>query len=294
MDICMNPRFKIPARPLIVYTDLDGTLMDHDDYSFQAAVPALQRLEQLNVPIIPVTSKTLAELEVLNRELGLKGPCIAENGGLIAFPADYFETPPPLQSVGQYEVEFLSPDYTTILDMLADLRQSYGFNFTGFADLSDAEVAELTGLSIDAAQLARRRLCSEPLVWNDGEEAFKRFVQELGKRRYTLVKGGRFWHVLGQTDKALAIRQLDGFFSDAGCSDFTRIALGDSPNDTPMLQAADIAVVIRRKDGSWLQVETAGEQVKTRASGPEGWNEFFQQYLDGLDSAQGTHRTIHG
>lgn len=290
----MNTPFKKPARALVVYTDLDGTLLDHDSYSFEAAVPALKRLEQLGVPVIPVTSKTLAELQALNLELGLKGPCIAENGGLIAIPADYFDPAPPLESVGPYKVEYLASDYNSILDMLAELRLAFGFKFTGFADLSDADVAELTGLSVQAAQLARRRLCSEPLLWNDSDEAFKRFLRELEKRHYTLLKGGRFWHVLGQTDKALAIRRLDGYFSAAGFSDFTRIALGDSPNDARMLQVADIAVVVRHKDGSWLQIETPGEKVQTRASGPEGWNEFIQRYLDGLTPERGTQRTLHG
>jgi mannosyl-3-phosphoglycerate phosphatase len=290
----MNRRFKNPARPLLVYTDLDGTLLDHDNYSFKAAEPALVRLEKLGVPIIPVTSKTLAELALINHELHLDGPCIAENGGLIAIPSGYFDTTSSLQAVGEYRVKYLSPDYTRILDMLAEVRRTYAFDFTGFADLSDSGVADLTGLSTGAAKLARQRLCSEPLVWNDSDEALKRFQQVLEKRDYTLTKGGRFHHVLGRTDKSFAIRQLEQYFSDAGFSEFTRIALGDSPNDSRMLQIADIAVVVRRKDGSWLQLETPGEKVQTRSSGPQGWNEFFQHYLDRPDSEQGMQRTLHG
>ena len=290
----MSMQFRKPARPLVVYTDLDGTLLDHDTYRFDAAVPALQRLAALGVPVIPVTSKTLAELEKLNDTLDLKGPCIAENGGLIAFPSGYFETTAPLLTVGRYQVQSLSPDYPRILDTLTELRQAYGFNFTGFADLSDTNVAALTGLDKKDAHLARRRLCSEPLIWNDGDAAFKHFLQELDRRDYTLVKGGRFCHVLGRTDKALAIHRLDDFFTAAGFSDFTRIALGDSPNDTRMLQVADVAVVVRRKDGSCLQVETAGRKVETRAGGPVGWNAFFQQYLDELEAEGGIQRTLHG
>ena len=76
--------FRPPQLALLVFTDLDGTLLDHHSYSFSAALPALQRLRRARIPVIPVTSKTLAELAPLMRELDNAHPCIAENGGLIA------------------------------------------------------------------------------------------------------------------------------------------------------------------------------------------------------------------
>lgn len=286
--------FKKPDCPLVVYTDLDGTLLDHDSYSFEAARPALARLESLSVPVIPVTSKTLLELGVLMQKLGLVGPCIAENGGLVAIPTGYFGTETSAQRYGDFYVEFLSPNHADILAMLGTLRQTFGFKFKGFADLSAAEIAGLTGLSMDEAGLARERLCSEPLVWYDTDSAFDQFQNELEKRSFTLVRGGRFHHVLGLTDKALAIEKLNRRFAQAGFTDFTSIALGDSPNDRKMLVAADIAVVIRRKDGSWLKLETGGEKVETQTSGPHGWNAFFQDYLDKITSSEKTKRVPHG
>ncbi len=290
----MQNRFKTPDFPLVVYTDLDGTLLDHDSYSFEPARPALTRLKSLSVPVIPVTSKTLAELSVLMQKLGLVGPCIAENGGLIAIPIGYFEQDTLEQRYEDFYVEFLSPDHAEIVAMLQKLRQTFGFKFRGFADFSVTEIAELTGLSMEEAVLARERLCSEPLVWYDDDVAFNKFQNELGKRNFTLVRGGRFHHVLGATDKAVAIEKLSRRFTQAGFTDFTSIALGDSPNDLKMLDAANVAVVIRRKDESWLQFETHAEKVETQSSGPQGWNDFFQNYLDKITSPQSTKRAPHG
>lgn len=291
----MTARFQPPARPLLVYTDLDGTLLDHDSYSFEAARPALQRLRQLGVPVIPVTSKTLAELEVLLDDLDLDGPCVAENGSLVAIPDGYFADLAGLQPAGRFQVEYLSPRYRDILDMLHALRRDFGYVFTGFADIDDRRIAEITGLEARAAQRARQRLCSEPLMWQDTASAFDDFSQQLQQRGYTLVRGGRFFHVLGQkTDKAFAIERLGQRYSQNGFSDFTSIALGDSPNDIRMLQAADIAVVVRRKDGDWLQLDTPGRSIRTQASGPEGWNEFFMQQLDTPAPADTGKRTGHG
>jgi mannosyl-3-phosphoglycerate phosphatase len=289
----MTHRFQPPDCALLVYTDLDGTLLDHDSYRFEAALPALRRLQQLRVPVVPVTSKTLAELEVLLPALDISGPCIAENGGLIALPPGYLDGE-NVQRIGRFDVLRLSLEYNVITDILNTLRRDSGFAFRGFADMDANEVAAHTGLDTLAAQRACRRLCSEPLLWADSAAALEEFTGQLRQRGCSLTKGGRFFHVSGQTDKALAIGRLGGWLSRAGFRGFTTVALGDSPNDIPMLQAADIAVVIRRKDGSWLPLDTHGRKFLTRAGGPAGWNEFFAENLDTLIAEGARQRTHHG
>lgn len=74
---------------LIVFTDLDGSLLNHEDYSFAEAMPALARISGNNIPLVFVTSKTRREVEILQREMGLREPFIVENGGGIYFPAGY-------------------------------------------------------------------------------------------------------------------------------------------------------------------------------------------------------------
>jgi len=277
---------------LVVFTDLDGTLLDHDSYAFEPALPALQRLASLNVPVVPVTSKTLAELLVLGRELDLHGPCITENGGVIAVPEGYFGGDISQQTEDGYYLEYLSPHYETIVSHLAELRNRFGFD--GFSDLSIADVARQTGLSTGEAQRARQRLCSEPLTWHDTDAAFEQFSNELKALDYTLVKGGRFHHVLGKTDKAHAISKLNTMFAEAGFTGYTSMALGDSPNDSQMLLAADVAVAVRRKDGSWLDLNTDKAIIRTSATGPDGWNEAVQHYLDSTAAQSAAERTQHG
>ena len=55
--------------PLLVFTDLDGSLLDHDTYDWQPASAWLTRLEQRAIPVIPTTSKTRAELLACNARL---------------------------------------------------------------------------------------------------------------------------------------------------------------------------------------------------------------------------------
>ena len=106
--------------------------------------------------------------------------------------------------------------------------------------MSDAEVAACTGLSVAAATRARRRRCSEPLQWLDTAAAFAQFRQAVETAGLQLVQGGRFWHLMGSHDKASAMQRLCEQYRAAGFQGFSTVALGDSPNDIPMLEAVDI------------------------------------------------------
>ena len=47
---------------IMIFTDLDGTLLNHDDYRYDAALPALDAIRRLHIPLIPVSSKTMVEM----------------------------------------------------------------------------------------------------------------------------------------------------------------------------------------------------------------------------------------
>ena len=283
-----DPRsaFRPPELPLLVFTDLDGTLLDHHSYSFSAALPALERLRKARVPVIPVTSKTLAELAPLMRELDNAHPCIAENGGLIALPPGYFAALDryPLQE--GYRVIELSSNYANLVQTAARLRADHQYQFRGFSEMSDAELAACTGLSAAAATRARRRRCSEPLQWLDTAAAFAQFRQAVEAAGLQLVQGGRFWHLMGNCDKASAMQRLCEQYRAAGFQGFRTVALGDSPNDIPMLKAADIPVLIRRPDGDCLSLQTKRPAPCSALPGPGGWNQMMLQQLDAASAGK--------
>ena len=230
----------------------------------------------------------------IGREIDLNGPGIIENGGLIAVPEGYFGGVTAQQTENGYHLEYLSPPYETIVEHLAGLRDRFGFRFEGFADLAVGAVAGLTGLGIEEAQRAKQRLCSEPLIWHDSDSAFEQFTVELAALGYTLIKGGRFHHVLGETDKAHAIGKLNAMYARAGFSGYTSMALGDSPNDRRMLLAADVAVASGARMAAGWTWNTDMEIIRTSATGPDGWNEAIQHYLDSTAAQNAAERTQHG
>ena len=66
----------------VIFTDLDGTLLDADTFSFDPAEPALRLIRARSIPLILSSSKTRAEIEVYRKRLDNSHPFISENGGL--------------------------------------------------------------------------------------------------------------------------------------------------------------------------------------------------------------------
>lgn len=75
---------------LIIFTDLDGTLLHPMTYSFEEAMPALKLCRERGIPLILCSSKTRAEIEVYRQRLKNEHPFIPENGGGIFIPKRIF------------------------------------------------------------------------------------------------------------------------------------------------------------------------------------------------------------
>lgn len=91
---------------VVIFTDMDGTLLDHHTYSHQAADSLLASLQQTGVPVIPTTSKTFAELQQLRRELNNQHPFICENGAGVYIPKGYFsQMPSDLINIGDFRLK---------------------------------------------------------------------------------------------------------------------------------------------------------------------------------------------
>lgn len=283
-------------QPRLVVTDLDGSLLDHHSYDFSPAVPWLAQLKQMGVPVIPVTSKTRAELRPLREALGLTGtPFIAENGAVIGLPPGWCHARLDRPGSGRDGVVIKHPgvDIGFIRARLKVWRERLGSRFTGMGELSIGEVMELTGLDNVRARDARQREGSEPIIWKDSAAALATFRDSLAGDGLQLTQGGRFWHVMGgASDKGCAVEWLVKRFTALRGRPPRSLGLGDGPNDVTMLEAVDQAVVIRGCHD--VIVEPRNDALyRTQATGPTGWAEGVA-YWWGRDSRRlATAETCH-
>ncbi len=266
---------------LIVFTDLDGSLLDHDSYDWRTARPALQRLHELGAPLLLNSSKTVAEQQELRLELSNPHPFIAENGHVTAIPAGYFEGKTDLAAA--LETNCTGTSYREIRAILEELRNEHGFRFRGFGDLDTQTVATRCNFSPAAAALAQQRLATEPLQWEDSESALVKLTELLATRNLCVVRGGRFVHVSGPGDKGTATIDLLARYRQMWPGHrLVTVALGDSANDLPMLNAVDHAVVIPPRQGRAIAPLAAGTVHVAPTPGPSGWNLAMLSLLDEL------------
>ena len=132
----------------VIFTDLDGTLLDYTTYSYKKALEALRLLQVEEIPIIFCSAKTAAEQEEYRRELGIGDPFIVENGGAVFIPHDYFASPIPQANVIQgYLVIQLGLAYEMVREILKGIEGELEIPVTGFGDMSAEEISERTRLS---------------------------------------------------------------------------------------------------------------------------------------------------
>lgn len=264
----------------IIFSDLDGTLLDHNSYSFEPALEALGKVKEEGIPLVLCSSKTRPEMLLWQVKLAISGPFIAENGGGIYIPKGGALDIREAFEEDDFFVIQAGTGRAQLRDAFLKVRNELSVEMNSFSDMSVREVMELTSLSESDAALAMERSFTEPFIicgsdLNRREEILSAFVA-MG---LTVVKGGRFYHLMGECDKGIAAKKVINMFSKGCTESISSLGLGDSENDIEMLLAVDRAILVKRHDGSWFDGPETETFLKTKGIGPAGWNEAVLDFL---------------
>ncbi len=267
---------------ILIFTDLDGTLLDSRTYDFTPALPALDLIHSRGVPLILVSSKTRAEIEVLRTKLSPDSPFISENGAAIFFPRKFI-LPKDItyEERGPYKALTLGRPIEEVLDRLAKLKDE--FQFRGFSEMSSQEIAALTDLKSEEAILASKREFDEPIVLENFVESRERFCKRAAELGLECVMGGRFIHCSIGANKGRAVKRVLEIYR--GLQGPVRsVGLGDSPNDIPMLEVVDKAVVMFPRDEASMKNFVHSDVIWIEGGGPEVWGKAVLAILEDLTS----------
>ncbi len=268
-------------KKLVIFTDLDGTLLDYSTYSFESALPALYLLKEKDIPLIICSSKTRKEIEYYRMKLGNDHPFISENGGGIFIPSNYFrfhiaDLRFKPEKTEYYHSIKLGAKYSDLRNALIQLR-SEGFRVRGFGDMSSKEISEVASMTIEEARMAKERDFDEPFIFKGSNAEIKKLRHAIEQKGFNVTQG-RFFHILGNSDKGKAVSILIDLYKKQ-YNEVISIAIGDSPNDIPMLEKVDYPVIVKKPDGNYDQQITTPNIKKADGVGPEGWNEAILTLL---------------
>jgi len=267
-----------------IFTDLDGTLLDHDSYSFTPALSTLAKLKRAAIPVIPNTSKTYAELLALRKQLDLNGPFIIENGAAIYIPVNYFSHQPigTIQQDG-YWVKSLVHSRDHWLSLLPTVPVELTTLFTSMNTMTLNDIVDATGLDEASAALASQRQYGEPILWKGNAAQKQIFIQHFKKQGATILEGGRFLHICGDCNKGKAMNWLMNQFKLFNPQQTPySIALGDGNNDIAMLEAAQYAAIILSPVHIPPKLKRRQHLITSKSTGPTGWAEVLATLLPKL------------
>jgi mannosyl-3-phosphoglycerate phosphatase len=267
---------------LLIFTDLDGTLLD-SNYSFKQALPALKLVHEKGISLIICSSKTRLEIEKCRKKLKNVHPFISENGGGIFIPKSQEfmiqKTDVNVKEEEKYNLISLGADYAELRIALKGLKYE-GLDVKGFGDMSIREVAELTGLKMVDARMAKQRDFDEPFIFRGDVSSVRKLKRRIKARGYNLTRG-EFYHIMGESDKGRGVDLLVKMYKKQ-YGNIISAGLGDSPNDIEMLLKTDHPVVVKKRDGKYDAgiIRKVKGCIKADGIGPEGWNSAVIELID--------------
>lgn len=268
-------------RQILIFTDFDGTILDHFTYSFDAALPTIKRLSQLAIPIIPNTSKTLAEVTIYQKRMGLNTPFVVENGAAIYLPKNFFPHKPK-GSVWKdgYWIKSFAQTRKYWQGIIKKIEPSHKGQFETFGSMDDERISEVTGLDKESAKRASQRQFGEPLLWLGTTEQRDAFMFAATKLGAFPLLGGRFMHICGNSNKGIALKWLvEEYKRQFPNLHISSVALGDGNNDIDMLEVADTAVRIASPVHAPPNLMRKHKVYTSLKAGPEGWKEIMDQLI---------------
>ena len=177
---------------------------------------------------------------------------------------------------------------------LAILSIEWGNRYQSLCDLSDKQVAAVTGLDLEGAARAKQREHCETLIWLGTPADRTAFAEQVETLDMRCLQGGRFVHVLASGGKAEAVswlhhkicRERPGF--DGAIS----LSAGDAENDVEMLEVTDLSLLVRSPVNEPPTVRRQGGLVISDTEGPAGWAEGIEALIERVEEEEDRGRLL--
>ena len=257
---------------ILIFTDLDGTLLNRDTFKFDSIKTFLKELKKKNIIIIPNSSKTEDEIIEFNKEANFQFPFVSENGSII------------------HKLNFLSnefPDKITLAKNIHEIRnifdkyinQDLKSKCKVISSLTISEQTKIFGLPENKLKQVYKRSCTIPIIFEGNDEEKLSLKNVLLKNGLDFKDGGRVINLGDRINKADAMKKIIQMLETKFKIKPKTIAVGDNYNDLEMLQNSDIPCLVKNDKflNKNLQIKNL---IISKQSAPEGWVEIVKLALE--------------
>lgn len=256
----------------IIFTDLDGTLLDSETYSYEKAKNAVELVKEKEIPLVFCSSKTRSEIEYWREKLHNHHPFISENGGGIYIPKKYFNFDFTYDKKNRdYFIITLGTSYKQLVSAFKKLKKK--FDVQGFHEMSVDQIVKDADITQQQAAWAKKREFEEPFKILDTTQE-EEILKQITKMNLRCTKGGRYYHLISLNDKGRAVLILSELFRKQ-FGKIQTIGIGDSENDFAMLDRVEHSYLIKQKNNEYL----SSKYLPANGVGPEGWKKVIEQEL---------------
>ena len=266
---------KSKNKIFLVFSDIDGTFMDHKSYSYSILKKYILLLRN-RCQLIFNSSKTFEEINELNKTLKIFSPFIVENGACIFFPENYDQISFDknfFKHSNYFGYKLTKKNSQSLITEINHLKKKYKFSF--FSEISDFKLKKITNLDIKKLKKSRMRMFSNPLFWEDDESKKDQFEKEINGLGYEISFGGRFFHLSDSYNKGKAVKEFLKMVNFKNKIIYKTISVGDSNNDLSMLEQTDYSCIIKSSKKKLL-LNKKNNNYYSKKFAPEGWKESLE------------------
>ena len=265
----MKKKFKI-----VIFTDLDGTLLHRDTFKFDTIKDYIKSLVSNGIIIIPNSSKTEKEIEKFNDELGIALPYISENGSSIHGLNLINQNFPNKIILSREKEELLK-----IFDI--KVPEKIRNKCLLISKMSKKKQEEIFGQKDDELKDVLNRNYTLPFLFNGEKQEKNRLLKILNNNSLTLQEGGRVSNLCDNVNKLKSMKRVIKVLKKTE-NKIKTIAVGDNFNDLDMLKNSDVPCLVFNDQFKLDQININNLEFSNKSS-PEGWADVIKMALAKLN-----------
>jgi len=255
---------------ILVFTDLDGTLLHRDTFKFDEIKIYLNKLLSKGIYIIPNTSKTEKEILKFNNELGSSLPYISENGSAIN-GLDLLNSNLPKELILSREKDSLIKIFEKSVPVNLQNKCKW------LSEMDKKKQILIFGLEDYKLKMALDRKYTVPFLFEGNKSERNELSKIVKNKGLALQEGGRVINLSDKVNKAKALQVFVRFFKKNN-KNVKTIAVGDNYNDLDMLKISDFPCLVFN-DKFTLDEIHIKNLITTNKPSPEGWADVIKKAL---------------